>query len=157
MIQRKQSLYLLITGILMIVMLFAPLMKFTDGNTEFKLFAMGIKDMTNATDAYTVSTIYMGILIILSAILPLLTIFLYKKRGLQMRLCAVEFILLIGVQIYVGFYALNMSVDAVMQTHFTTVFSIIDIFPLIGIALSILAFKGIARDEALVQSVNRIR
>ena len=42
------------------------------------------------------STLYMGILLALALVLPLATIFLFKRRMLQFRLGVVEMILLLA-------------------------------------------------------------
>ena len=46
----------------------------------------------------------MGILLALALVLPLTTIFLFKRRMLQFRLGVVEMILLLGAQIVMGIY-----------------------------------------------------
>ncbi len=50
------------------------------------------------------STVYLGILFVLSALLPLLTIFLYRRRLLQIRLCVVEMVFLVGTVIMEAIY-----------------------------------------------------
>jgi hypothetical protein len=95
----------------------------------------------------------MGILAVLSALLPLVVIFLYKKRGLQMRLCVVEMILLVGLIVYLAMYLFRSGSDISDKL----VFSITDLFPLLAIILTFMAFKRIMKDEMLVKSLDRIR
>jgi hypothetical protein len=98
----------------------------------------------------------MGILLVLTAILPLVTMFLYKRRMLQIRLCAVNIVLLIGVVVFVAiYYYLNSILDGAEFTARS--FSITAIFPLLSLILTYLAARAIFRDEMLVRSLDRIR
>ena len=85
MIQRIQSLYLLIAAALMSLTLLMPIATFVvDGQTfELSAFALSCGEVSQ-------STLWMGVMLILATVLPLVTIFLFKRRTLQVRLCAVE-------------------------------------------------------------------
>ena len=101
MIQRIQTLYLLVISALMAVTLFAGLAWFAGDAGEFGLYAFGLK----TTDGAVVqSTLYMGVLLALACALPLVTIFLFRRRLLQLRLCVVEMVLLLGSAIMEGVY-----------------------------------------------------
>ena len=93
MIQRIQTLHLLIVTALMAVTLFAPLAWFAGDAGEFRLYAFSLQ--TSAGEAVQ-STVYMGVVLALACVLPFITIFLFKRRLLQIRLCVVEIVLLIG-------------------------------------------------------------
>ena len=99
MIQRIQSLYLLAVAALMAAAIFTPLAYFAAGVEEYKLYAFSLQ---GAQDSY--STIYMGIIVTLATIIPLVNIFLFKNRLLQIRLCAVELMLLVGSVIFMAIY-----------------------------------------------------
>ena len=99
----------------------------------------------------------MGIIVALATILPLITIFLFKNRMLQIRLCAVELILLIGAQIFMAiYYYLSNRMFSNLEFH-TQGLHIAIIFPLVALILDYLALRAIFRDEALVRSLDRIR
>lgn len=152
MIQRIQSLYLLAVAALMIAATFTPLAYFVGGVEEYKLFAFSLKSAE-----VTHSTIYMGIIVALSAIVPTVTIFLFKNRMLQIRLCAVELVLLIGAQIFMAiYYYLSNRMFAQFEFH-TQGFHIAIIFPLVALILDYLALRAIFKDEMLVKSLDRIR
>ena len=91
MIQRIQSLYLIAVAALMGITLFAPIAKFTVGDIDFVLTAFSL-----AGGGESQSTIWMGIILVIAAVLPIVTIFLFKNRQFQIRLCAAEFVLLLG-------------------------------------------------------------
>lgn len=152
MIQRIQTLYLLAVAALMVAAIFTPLAYFVGGTDEYKLFAFALK---NAEVSH--STIYMGIIVALAAIIPFITIFLFKNRMLQIRLCAVELVLLIGAQIFMAiYYYLGNRMFAQFEFHAQGLHIAI-IFPLVAIILDYLALRAIFRDEMLVRSLDRIR
>ncbi len=159
MIQRIQTIYLFVLTALMAAMLFTPIARFLGGEEEFRLMAFGVQNMGdhNAASFYVVSTVYMGILMGLATVLPLVNIFLYKWRWLQIRLCIVEIVFLVGVQIYVCYYVFKAwSSVAGFEIHSVS-YSLVDVFPVIGIILAYMAMRGIIKDETLVKSLDRIR
>ena len=101
MIQRIQTLYLLIATALMAVTIFTPMAQFFDGTQEYTLTAFALKDAAGVTAQ---PTIYMGILLALAGVLPFIVIFLFKNRQLQIRLCAAEIVLLVGSLVVMGIY-----------------------------------------------------
>ena len=152
MIQRIQSLYLLIVAVLMGVLCFVPFASFLREVEIFEQTVWGIRS-TGETMEVVVKTIPMGILATLSALLPLVTIFLYKKRELQMRLCIVELVLLLGMVIYMAMYLFRTGSDISDKI----VFSVVDLFPVLAMILTGMAFKRIMKDQLLVKSLDRIR
>ena len=107
MIQRIQSLYLLLVAVLTGLMLLMPLGTFLGGTEEMYLTAFGFSD---AADGTPVLTAYgLAATVIAAALLPFVTIFLYKKRLLQFRLCVVETVLLAGVMLFEIYYICGAS------------------------------------------------
>ena len=152
MIQRIQSLYLLAVAALMAAAVFTPLAYFAAGVEEYKLYAFSLQ---GAQESY--STIYMGVIVTLAAIIPAVNIFLFKNRLLQIRLCAVELMLLVGSAIFMAIYYF-LSNRMFSQLEFSAHgFHIAIIFPLIALVLDYLALRAIFRDEMLVKSLDRIR
>ena len=82
MIQRIQSLYLLVATILMGLTFFAPVASFTVASGDIYNLTTFSLSSTEASQ----STIWMGILMVIATALPLVTIFLFKRRMLQVRL-----------------------------------------------------------------------
>ena len=155
MIQRIQSLYLLCIVALMAAVLFTPLAYFVAGTEVYELFAFSLKAEGSAQAGQ--STIYMGFIVALATVLPLVTIFLFKNRMLQIRLCAVELVLLAGAEIFMAiYYYLSNRMFSMMEFH-TQGFRIAIIFPIVALILDYLALRAIFKDEALVRSLDRIR
>lgn len=152
MIQRIQTLYLVAIVALMTTAIFTPLAYFVAGAEEYLLYAFSLK---GGEASY--STIYMGVIVALAAIVPLITIFLYKKRMLQIRLCAVELVLLIGCIAFMAiYYYLGSRMFANLEFN-TQGFRIAIVFPLVALVLDYLAIRAIFHDEMLVRSLDRIR
>lgn len=155
MIQRIQTLYLLGIVALMVAALFTPLAYFVAGTEVYELFAFSLKP--EGTTEAGQSTMYMGIIVALATLLPLVTIFLYKNRMLQIRLCAVELVLLAGAEIFMAiYYYLSNRMFSMMEFH-TQGFRIAIIFPIVALILDYLALRAIFKDEMLVRSLDRIR
>lgn len=152
MIQRIQTLYLFAAAALMITALFTPLAYFAADGNEYVLRAFALSGSEGAQPA-----IYMGIVMVLAAVLPLVNIFLFKRRMLQIRLCAVELVLLLGSVAFIGiYYYLSGRMVSQAELH-AQGFRISALFPLVAMALDYLAMRAIFRDELLVKSLDRIR
>ena len=79
----------------------------------------------------------------------LLSVFLFKKRILQARLCLLSIVIQL---VLVGYYGVQLFVGvAYLLTYF--VFGV----SLVSILLLFLARSAILKDEVLVRSVDRIR
>ena len=151
MIQRIQTLYLLIVTALVAVMLFAPLAWFAG---EYGLYAFSLR---SADGTLAQPTLYLGILLALAAALPLVTIFLYRRRLLQIRLCVAEMVLLAGAVVMEGvYYFLSGRLFAGMAFH-TQGFRPAIALPLVALLFAFLAARAIFHDELLVRSADRIR
>ncbi len=87
--------------------------------------------------------------LILSALLSLITIFLYTRRKLQANLCVANMFVL--VVWYVLLAALPRGVEEI------NILGWADALPAVSIILLFLARKGILDDEKLVRSLDRIR
>lgn len=154
MIQRIQSIYLLVVSALMAVTLFAPLAWFSGSAGMFELTAFSLR---TAEGEVMQSTAYMGIVLVLACALPLVTIFFYKQRLLQIRLCAVEIVFLLGSAVMEGvYYFLSRRVFADEAFH-AQGFKPWIVLPLVGLLFAYLAVRAIFRDEMLVRAANRIR
>ncbi|MBN1989465.1 MAG: DUF4293 domain-containing protein [Bacteroidales bacterium] len=155
MIQRIQSLYLLVVAVLIAfigIYPFAEILKTSD----LSLYTLGVKgllpdDGTFTEPLFTVTPVI--VLASVSLVLALVAIFLYKKRMLQIRLCVFNIVLLVGLQGLMYYYITAATGTIEGESSFGVVF----IFPLVSAILSFLALRAIAKDEALVRSLDRLR
>lgn len=154
MIQRIQTLYLLIAAALTAVTLFVPLAWFAGDAGQFTLRAFALTDSAGAN---VQSTLYMGVLLLAACVLPAVTIFLYKRRLLQIRLCAVGLVLLLGSAVMEGvYYFLSWRVFSDQAFH-TQGFKPWIALPLVAMLFVFLASRAILRDELMVRAADRIR
>ena len=137
MLQRVQTIYLIIAFVIMGILPFVfPLWKFADGK-EF----------------YFMSKMVYQILFGLSTTLIVLSIITFKKRQQQFvynRLNMILNLILLGLFVY---RSLNLS----GETPVVSEKGIGMFLPIISIVMLVLANKAIKKDEDLVKSVDRLR
>lgn len=161
MIQRIQSLYLLISTILMVLTIFFPFVVLStiQGTAQFSAFALQFAE--TASSEYSTSNILysLGISIVLTAILSFVIIFLYKKRKVQIKLARYSFILKLAIIAVVAYdtYVIRGILFDMALTDVTIQPGISLLFVLIAMVFDWLAVKVIRKDEDLVRSIDRIR
>ena len=96
-------------------------------------------------------------MLVLAIAVPLVTIFLFKRRTLQIRLCAVEAVLLLGVIVFIALYywLANRMFEGFEIEHKQLGWAAI--MPVLSLILDVLAARAIFKDEVLVRSLDRIR
>ena len=145
MIQRKQSIYLLIAAIMSAGLTFVfSLWTNTQNNSATYLLDLfsGVTILEKLTP----------VLFFTSALLSIVTLFLFKNRQLQFVLGRLNILInlfLLGVLIYLS---QTLSGEALVSEKGIGMF-----FPVIVILLLVLANKAIKKDEDLVKSVDRLR
>ena len=144
MLQRIQTVYLLIIVALTVATLFLPLAVLQQGDALFSFDASGLSTMIGEPE----------LLYPAWGLFALTAIFLYKKRILQIRLCVFNALLILG---FYGFFAfLIYSLKGDMEGASVSV-KIALSFPLVNLILDYLAIRNIGADEALVRSLDRLR
>ena len=94
MLQRIQTVYLLLITVLMVVLLFLPLAIVQSGDQVFTFDVTGIRSMGEQSELVYPFWGLFALAAIIS-LLALVTVFLYKKRILQIRLCVFNAILMV--------------------------------------------------------------
>ncbi len=155
MIQRIQTFYLLLIAALSATTLFFPLTYLS--TTSGDLYDIYIRGIYTASGVKADESIYLLILAVASIALPIITILLFKNRMLQLRMCGIEAVLLIGNCAMIGAYT-YLATRAVAEIGVDRVGFHPALFaPLLAIVFCFLAGKAILKDELLVRSVDRIR
>ena len=149
MIQRIQSVYLLVVTILMIICMCNPVGSIIASTNEISEFGNLCITLPDGTKDYALWALFAILMVV--AILSFVTIFLFKKRMLQIRLTIFSSIMLIGY--YLALVALALMLAE--GTSFTP--SWIICLPFVAIVLNWLAIRGIGADEALVKAYDRLR
>ncbi|MCD8166301.1 MAG: DUF4293 domain-containing protein [Bacteroides sp.] len=148
MIQRIQTIYMLLVTALLIATLFLPLGNFINFSGMAVLKPLGV-----TMDGTFQSTWGLFTLLLLSAIISLGAIFLFKNRILQIRMCVFSMVIMIGFYLVFGFfwYMLQRGFDGTFSLGFGLC------LPLIAIILNYLAIRAIGKDEFLVRAADRLR
>ncbi|WP_109694707.1 DUF4293 domain-containing protein [Chitinophaga deserti] len=149
MIQRIQSLYLLLAALAGVAVARFDLWKatYTKGNVA------GV-DTFNATSNYMVF-----IVLIIGILLSVGCIFLYKNRQLQFRLTVVNILLSIGILalIYLKIQESAQKLSAEGAVSLRGSYLIPAFLPVVMIVLLFLAARGIYKDQKLIKSLDRLR
>jgi len=155
MIQRIQTLYLLAVVILSVITLFSSQAGFvgTADATQYILNYKGIFEVQTAGIEFIKNVWSLTALCVLIPIIALVSIFLYKKRIMQIRLSIINIVLLAGYYALLFIY-LWQTGNALQADWYL---EIVTAFPLVNIILTVLAMRAIGKDEALIKSLNRLR
>jgi hypothetical protein len=147
----------MVVTLLMVVTLIFPLVFIGVDGHQVTPSAFSIAD---AEGTLSHMSAWLGGVLLLATLLPFVTIFLYKNRPLQIRLCGVECVLLVGALALVGAftYAVCNNIFADFDiTWANIVFRFPVLMPVVSLVLTPLAMRAILRDELLVRSLDRIR
>jgi hypothetical protein len=139
MLQRKQTLWLLLALIASILTFKFP---FLTGTRIVKMVLTPGTEL-NASSHFLL-LVFSGAVALLAGI----TIFLYKDRKLQMRLCLLGILLSVVV---IAIYIMQM------QQFENSTLALFSILPFLVLAGFFMAFRGIRSDEKLVKSLDKLR
>lgn len=153
MIQRIQSIYLLLVAILNGLLFVLPLNEMVSGSHILRLSINGLYDITEKENILVADLFPLLAIVSVSILLSVIAIFLYKNRKVQMRIAIYNSALGLGTTFLTLFYAYQISTTNETELGF----SIGLLIPITGSILSFLAFKAIKKDDDLVKSVDRIR
>ena len=140
MIQRIQSLYLLIVTVLFAVLMFTKFVVIND-------IEYGVTD-----------SVYMIIITAVIGLLSLGTIFCFNNRTLQVRVSIFNMLLMLGwyaMAAFVGYKMVGSAVEGNI-VEFPAA-AVVVTFPIVSMILTYLAIRGILKDDALVKSYDRLR
>jgi amino acid transporter len=140
MIQRIQTVFLLLTTITGVLFLSGDLVSLSNSNEG--QVAVDISE-----------SVYIAALIVLVSLISFITIFFYRKRKVQLRLTTVSIVLNIILILALAYYIY----------HFTAAFGLSLVpglnllYPLLMLIFLFLAYRGIKKDEEIVKSYDRLR
>ncbi len=153
-IQRWQSVLLLIAVILMALFSFMSLGQIQTTDYTFNFTALGLSvegEYPAGMKPEGISTWYFFAVSLLTAILPLIAIFSFKKFKLQRSLCLIECLLLACVCIICASLAYTV-VDGGQVSWSSMICA-----PFISLIAVIMAYNRIRADHRTLASINRIR
>lgn len=153
-IQRWQSLFLLLAGALMVAFTFTSLGQFQLTDYTLNFFTWGIFSEgvpTDGSQPFVQRTLYLLVLACLGIALPLISIFLYRNLKLQKRVVALAIffnIALIAVTAVVGY----CTIEGAHVDWSAIVFS-----PFVALVLEIISWRMINSDKKTIEQADRLR
>lgn len=154
-IQRWQSVLLLVVVAVMSVFTFTSLGQIQTSDFTYNMCTMGLyiegQPVQGAPSGLYVHTWYFSTLSLLSAIVALISIFTFKNTSLQKRLCMINILFMIAL------YAIGAVIGYTLIPDSTIGWSTAIICPLLGIIATIMAYNRICSDINKIRSADRIR
>lgn len=149
-IQRIQSVYLLIAVILMVVFAFFPALTFELGGRQF---VYGALEAGKVGVTHTHISPLMLMLVVLISLLALIDIFLFKNLQRQMTVCFVDIIIGLAMLVAICIQAFYLySKDGVTLTWQWYL-----LLPILSIVFLMLAHKAMSRDKKMLRDSDRLR
>lgn len=152
MIQRIQTIWLLLATLTICCLLFLPMVTLTVGNKEYLAITSGIYQKTgNATTLIQGATPLL-ISTIVVALISFVNIFNFKNRTMQKRIIMVNIVLIIGLSFWCSQLAKEIPGGLEKANYNVGMF-----LPVIALIFCSLAIKGINNDDKLIRSADRLR
>jgi hypothetical protein len=155
MIQRIQSLFLFLTTLVSLIFLKGSYLSFINKTgSVINITFTGIMKSTDGQAFELIQNVMpITILIPVIAALSFSIIFFFKNRSLQLLLSKILIALITILILVSGYY----SYIIISQMDGAIVPGIKMVLPVIMLILSVLAFRGIKKDDQLVKSYDRLR
>jgi hypothetical protein len=161
MIQRVQTLYLILAVIAIGLIFFFDICSFTPEGSE-KYFIMDLYSIEEASNGKELAEpaywLWASILLTTLELVLIAAIFTYKKRMKQLKLVHLSYLLEAGSIVLLSF-SIDHSAALISEEpgQLLTTYLFAWYMPVVALAFSFLAARGIKKDEELVRSVDRLR
>ncbi|MBN1769588.1 MAG: DUF4293 domain-containing protein [Prolixibacteraceae bacterium] len=156
MLQRIQTVYLLLALILVGLLAWLPLGDIIAGEV---LYEFTIRGVFNAeTGSVVINGWPLIAMLAVIEVLQLIIVFGFKNRVRQMRIAVFNILIMLGFFAVVWFFVHLSLKELVGESKYSFYsFKIPLAFPIVAAILNYLAIRAIGKDEALVRSIDRIR
>lgn len=155
MIQRVQSIWLLLATLTLICMLFLPLITKNVNETEYSIYTTGLHQSLQGASGSGIKielSIVPMALNIAAALFCFVSIFLFRNRSMQKKVILVAILIIIALCILCGINAQQLPGGISGTSVEAGTF-----LPLVAALFSLLAIRGIRKDEQLLRSADRLR
>lgn len=154
MIQRVQSVWLLLTSLTLFVLLALPIVSTLDKGTEFSIYAHGLHHKAVTAGSELIVDLFLPLIIFTAAValLSLVNIFMFRNRLLQKRICIMIILGILALGVWIGWMASEIPGGLENASYKAGTF-----LPLLALIFCILALRGIRKDEQLIRSADRLR
>ncbi len=151
MLQRIQTVYLVVATLLGVLGLINPVAIFLKGA---EAITMGAFTHTAQVEGF-LGAWPIGVLWVLCMAVLIATVFQYKNRPLQLRVTATFFVLLLALGALQ--FLLASQLGAALGTEYSVNYNWSVFLPFVSATLVFLARMAIKKDEKLIRSVDRLR
>ena len=155
MLQRVQSIYLLLASLALFALFLFPLVHnvYVDGK-PVSVAVTGVYQDVNGQHTHTQFFAGLTIATAIIALIPLVIIFLYKNRKRQIALCYSAVLVIVGYSFWLAQEAKAVLGNIQLDTHSWGIGMFLSSLSLL---LILLAIRNIKADEKLVKSADRLR
>jgi hypothetical protein len=155
MIQRIQSLYLLLTTLLSLLFLKGSFLSFIEkSGSVIKITFNGILRDTSGQGFELIEKLLpVSAFIIFIPVFSLITLFFFKNRKIQLWFALSVIIFIIGFIFVLIYY--SWIVITKYSTEIVPGFKMV--IPLLMLVFAVLAYRGIRKDDRLIKSYDRLR
>lgn len=158
-LQRWQSVYLLLATIAISIFAFLPIVQFQTPTSVFDFSVLSLTELGSPTAQIgTVNTPLHNWMLfsvnMLTSIISIITIFKYKNIKLQKKLCYINLALIVSLWASTIIVANNM-IELLQSQHYVLQFGII--LPAIAMIFVFLAISCMKKDQKILSSYDRIR
>lgn len=152
MIQRIQSIWLLLAAITVSCLLFIPMVTATIGNTEYHVLASGLYQKIGDQSNLIKSSTPLLISVIATALICVVNIFNFRNRNRQKLIARISSLLIVALSFLSSQASKNIPGGLESANYKVGMF-----LPVIAVLFCILAIRGINNDEKLVKAADRLR
>lgn len=152
MIQRIQSIWLLLASLTLVMLLVLPIITKTYEGRELWMLATGLYQKADKGTVKIDAYLSLAIGTVLIALIALANIFLFRNRQLQKQICNVVIILTVLLSVWIVVVA--QQIPGGLNGYQLNIGTFM---PLLSILFCFLAARGINNDERLIRSADRLR
>jgi hypothetical protein len=154
MIQRIQSIYLFLVALTTSLIYVFPFAEYVKDDQRYNMNIFGLINLSTSEKIFSIIPVL--IIVNITIIVAIASLFMFKNRILQLKLGRLNiflFLILLGVI----FYYSDNAVEALGKDNVVIFYQLGAMLPIASILFTFLANKAIRKDEELVRSADRIR
>ena len=157
MIQRIQSVYLLIAATASSTFFFIPISTIALYESNFVIKASGIYYLDGDSYIFDRPLLAVSSVLLFHILMTLITIFQFKNRKLQITISNLNLVLILVGMVLVFFYRGALPEKPIDGSEPTISYHLGGLLPLFSFVLIFLGRKAIKKDDELVRSAERLR
>ena len=155
MLQRIQSIYLLLASLAIYALFLFPLVHNVQVDSKsLTIMVNGVFQDMNGQLTHTQFFTALTAVTAIVGLIPLIIIFLYKNRKQQVALCYSTMLVVVGLTFWMSQTVKPIMGDAQIDTHNWGIGLLLSSVSMIFL---VMALKAVQRDEKLVKSADRLR